>query len=326
MTFSRKELRELSNPYTANLERTSIVGSELLRKIHDDCSNLTLSEKYWICNKLQILQDHNDNRLDPYDFICCEDVLFQIRYILYFNNVEGWYPALDWYGEIDELKKKRDLLLLNKSFIEWEQVIKITNHSSELLQNVSTETRHHLKLIDRYCKNSFIGNNRRNYLRKSLILHSKYMFRMVEEYYEEFPDKQYFDIEGNSIVVDSYFFIHTLFRHYGQIIKEYQVGKSYHKEGLDYKNLPNEVLRIIDSYSQVSNGQFDGQKIYFNHNGEVYAIWFRKVKRNISPGVFVEDYRVQTLYPVELSTDLKKLNDIYQIHSKSNNYTFFLNG
>lgn len=322
MSFSREELRELSNPKSANQDRVSQVGAELLKKISDDCENVTIAEKLWICKMLQLLHKGNV-RLDPFDFPCCEDVLFQIRYILYFNNVEGWYPSFDWNGQILDGSKKRDLILLQKCFQEWSSIIQRTNHTSPLLQNVSTETRHHLKLIERYCKRASLGSNRMNYLKKSLTLHSKYMFGLVEEYYQENPERQYFQIDGRSAFVDSFFFIHTIFRHYGQVLKEYQVGKSYHEEGLDYKNLPLEILKILEAYSKISNGEFDGQKVYFEYNEKIFAIWFRLIRTNVSKGVFLEELKIQTLYPVESVSEVEKISRNYSQRIESEGYHFF---
>src|SRR5690606_1464982 len=130
-----------------------------------------------------LLEDKKGNFLDSYDLPCCKESIFYVKYPLYFNNVEGYYKALDLRGEIKGLKKIKDLEMLEENFKNWGKTISITNHIDSLLNYVSTETRHQIKEIERYCKSNFIGFNKKKYLIKSIVLNSKYLFRYVEMFY-----------------------------------------------------------------------------------------------------------------------------------------------
>lgn len=323
--YYKDQLELLGNPYVTDMEETAKVCKDLLKKMSNDCNSLSFSEKDWICNNIQILHDKNDKLLDPYDFPCCEDSIFYIRYPLYFNNVDGHYPALDWTGKIEGVKKDRDLQMLNQNFKNWNDTISITNHKDPLLNYVSKETRHQIKEIERYCKNEYLGLNKKQYLIKSIVLNTKYLFRYVQKFYEENPEKIINIIDEKETSIDAFAYIHIMSRHYGQMIKEHQIGKSYHVEGLDYKNMPMELSRILIGYGKISSGKFDGQKIYFLINGKPYGIWFKQIKSNIKGGGVKIEYRVQTFYPVEDINELKKLKQNFPNQTESNGIIYLTN-
>ena len=112
---------------------------------------------------------------------------------------------------------------------------------------------------------------------------------MVLEYYQENNEVESIEINRQNIRIDSFSFIHILFRHYAQVIKEYQAGKTYHEDlSIDYKNIPKELLRIIRTYNLLDNTNFDNQKIYFSLNGKIYAVWFRAIRRSVRGGGVIE--------------------------------------
>lgn len=299
MAFTREELRDLNDPSNFHTERKKEVLQALINKLVAN-EKLTLAEGEWVCGKLKLLQSHEDySPLDPYDYPICSDAIFRLKYRLYFNNVNGWYPAWEWDREVKGAEKERDINMLSSHYESWYETIVKTDHRNDILQNVSTETRHHIRGIERYCRQQYLGSHRRNYLIKSIVLHSKYMYYLVCEYYEENEDIVRAKINNNAIRIDSFSFIHILFRHYSQIIKEYQVGKSYHDESFDYKNIPKELLRIIEAYNSLQPKSFDARRIYFLFRDRLHAIWFRSIRYNEPGGKVKTELRVQTLYPVE---------------------------
>lgn len=325
MSYSRDLLRLLDDPDISEPQESQEVVSKLLEKLYAS-EAMTLAEKTFICRKLPLIHssENLDQPLDPYDFPLCEEVLFRIRYIIYFNNVNGWYPALDWRGEIPPVQKEKDLQLINRHYSLWSEVINRTDHNDGILQHISKETRHHIKEIKRFCKRQFVGSNRRDYLIKSLVLHSKYMHYVVLEFYEENEQVELLEFEGKFIRIDAFSFIHILFRHYAQIIKEYQVGKSYHGELIDYKDLPKELMKFIGNYLSIAANSFDSQKIYFTLENQLYAIWFRSIKRDVHGGQTVEELRVQTFYPVDDPKELERVSEYYDHSVVINNIEYHL--
>jgi len=323
-TYSKDQIAILENPNLTSIHETQKVLQGLLNKMSNDCNSLSIAEKDWICSKIQMLHNENDEQLDPYNFPCCEESIFYDRYLWYFNNLEGFYPVRIWKGEVTGISKDRDVQMLEKHHQLWKAVIQNNSHKDPLLNNVSTETRHQLKEIERYCQREFLGANKKKAMEKEMILHSKFVFRYVQAFYEENGPKWTMAVDGKNLRVDSFSYIHILFRHFGQSIKDHQEGKSYHVEGLDYRNLPLELGKIISAYSKISTGQFDGLKIFFNMHGKVYAIWFREVRTGINGRGVLSEFRVQTFYPVEDPQELKKINFNYTNKVESDDFIFFL--
>src|SRR5690606_37907510 len=107
------------------------------------------------------------------------------------------------------------------------------------------EVRHQLKEIKKYAAVAGFGHFRRKYLEKNTILHSKFVFLRVKGFFQEYgSDRISFQLFNQIIIIDGFFFVHVLFRHYAPSIKEHQQQKSYHIENFDYTQLPLEIEKI----------------------------------------------------------------------------------
>jgi hypothetical protein len=122
---------------------------------------------------------------------------------------------------------------------------------------------------------------------------------------------------GGNIVVDSYGYIHTLFRHYAEHIKGYQLGKSYHFDmGFDHTNLPNILVDIIASYfKNLPDKVLANDRIFIRVRGKLYALWFRKLTRPLKGGMKETYYRLQTFYPVVGKKDLLYASTLNEVLS-----------
>jgi len=323
MPYSKDYLDKLGNTNTSTVKERNVVISELFHKLSQGCEKLSIVEKDWICLYIQIVANENDKFFDPYDFPCCKESIFYDRYLNYFNNLDGLLPVKNWNRIVTGTEKNRDIQMLESHHLQWKKTIEITDHSDNLLQNVSVETRHHIKEIKKFCKNEFLGSNKERALIKSMILQSKFFFRNVQVYYEENNQREFYQIDGKKVVIDSFGFIHILFRHYGQLIKEHQFQKSYHIEGLDYKNLPKEMIAIITAYSKISSGQFDGKKIYLKIKEKIYCICFREIKTNVKDRGTISEFRLQTFYPLEDTKKLLKITKNFSNEIESGDFVFY---
>lgn len=314
MSYSRKYLRTLNS--SASKEEVQKVTTELLQKLHDG-EPLTIAERYWICPFMQIIYNSEDGKaLDPFDFPGCKEAVFRDRYLLYFNNIEGWRPAKDFYGEIPHHIKQRDLDLLDREATNWATIIEVTNHSDQILQFTAKEVRDQLKEITKYCAGQF-GYNREKHLQKQFLLHSKYMYHLVCEYYEENNSEIVIQVCGQDVYINAYVYIHVLSRHFAQLVKEHMLDKSYHDERVDHLNLPDQLADILKCYDAISPKSFDGKKIYFKIKGDVFVIWIK-----VDKGTRPHRLRINSFYPVTDPVELKGLenyNDLVQ----SGDYEFY---
>jgi hypothetical protein len=199
---------------------------------------------------------------------------------------------------------------LDKHYVSWSNdVINNFRIKNELLRHVHIETNRQLKALKEYCNRVGYGSNRYNYIAKGIIFHSKFLYLTVLEYYEETNKKEEsITICGNKIIIDSYAYVHILFRHYAAIVKEHQVDKSYHIGDFDHKQLPNEIFNILDKYAAIVKcDAFDKEKIFFKLNKTKYALWWKLTERQFKGKPKETVFRVETLYPVEAKRDLNKI-------------------
>jgi hypothetical protein len=325
MAYTRAELLTIRN---APIERFNDVTQILINKLINK-EKLSLAESKFICLGLKntYSDDINAPVLKAENFYQCSDFLFWEKYILYWDDHEGW-------GEIKEsettvipsAQKKVDVALLHQHFEKWKAVIYSNKFDTALLQTIANETIRLVREVVDYSKSIGEGSNRHKYIEKALILHSKYLYYQVSEYYEE--NKQVEDtleLCGNLIVVDSFAYVHTLFAHFAADVKFNRPGKSYHKNGsVDFRNIPKEILSILNQYGQqVDCKYFNKQVVFFNLNGVDYAIWFRLMTKSLKGGLKQDYLRVQTYYPIELADESDKIKKMDKIKANEN-LTFYV--
>ncbi len=314
MTFTRDELL---NIHEAPKERFQEVTQTLTNKLVNK-EVLSLAESKFICLGLRNIYSDDPNApvLKAENFDQCADFLFWQKYLLYWHDHEGWSEVKERDAVLPLAQKKLDVALLTEHYEQWKTVILGDKFSSALLQTIASETNRLIKEVIDYSKNLGEGSNRHKYIEKALILHSKYLYYQVSEYYEENNNpEENLNLCGNLIVIDSFVYIHTLFGHFAADIKFNRSGKSYHKDGnVDFRNIPKEVLSILQAYEQhIACQYFNKQAIFFNLNGTDYAIWFRPMKRSVKGGPPQDYLRVQTYYPVEMPDDQNKINAMSKI-------------
>jgi hypothetical protein len=314
MTFTRDELL---NIYTAPIEKLQEVTQTLINKLVNK-EVLSLAESKFICLSLKTVYSDDPNAPLPKaeDFDQCSDFLFWEKYLLYWHDHEGWGEVKEQDTILPLTQKKLDVALLNSHYEQWKTIIYGNKFTTSSLQTIASETNRLIKEVTAYSKKQGEGSNRHKYIEKALILHSKYLYYQVSEYYEENnKPEENLNLCGNLIVIDNFVYIHTLFGHFAADIKFNRPGKSYHRSGnVDFRNIPKEVLSILQEYKQHIECQyFNKQAIFFNLAGTDYAIWFRPLTRSVK-GESTQAYlRVQTYYPVELPDDQNKISGMNKI-------------
>jgi len=317
MFYSREYLKKFDNPGEFGTEEFHRVTQELITKIQSG-EKLSLAEEDYTCAALELLMtnDPSSKNDTPQVFDYCKNFWFKNRYFLYFNNIECVGEVFYYKNFVSTEQKTKDREYLEKEYQKWAEIISKPISGDKILQYLSTETQHQLKEIERYCKNVKIGSPREEYLKKSIILHSKFIYLIVREFYQENgKDEERIYFFGKTVIIDSYSYIHILFRHYSASIKQHQPDKSYHyDENIDYKNLPDFLKDVIDKFKvNFTEEDFDRNRIYFDFGKTTYAIWFRVI--NISkPGNVNEIFlRLQTFYPVKKESESATIKEFKKV-------------
>ena len=165
----------------------------------------------------------------------------------------------------------------------------------------------------------------KEYLRKTLFLHGKYIYLLVKEFYEELGKvEEQITIHNEEILVDGFTYVHTMFRHFASHIKQHQSKKSYHfDKNIGFKEVPDFLLNALRSFKKL-NLPFDKRRIYFKFNDAPYAIWFRPFKKSLPGNVQIVYLRVQTFYPIKNPMEHAKLSEMVLVTS-NDSFGFYQN-
>jgi hypothetical protein len=305
---TRKELNQLYRDPAKPGNYDAIVQDLYTRAYNNE--SISLAEEYFIGGIIEQLRNKDGKRAHKIeDFEGCKNYHFRSRYLRYVNDLNGHKQIMDYYGPIPQVIKAKDVAFLQKTYEEWEIHLEGKLNGFRLINYVAQELKHQLKELDRFSIRLQIGSRYKEYLRKTLFLHAKYIYLLVKEFYEELgQDEEHIEIQGNAILVDGFTYVHTMFRHYASHIKQHQMNKSYHfDQNIGFKEVPNFLLKALQHFKTLAL-PFDGRRIYFNFNGTPYAIWFRPFKKSLPGGIQKEYLRVQTFYPIESPTEHSKLS------------------
>lgn len=313
MKYSREKLNSFSGEKVNKSEYDQIV-QELVKSVLEG-KNVSLAEESFACSIIKLLRKDGTNELafDISQIEKCKNYRFRSAYLLYFSDLNGHKQVSDPSGIISEKQKTLDVLFLENEYQTWKKLLKNRIQENNLIGYVARETEHQVKELNDYASQSMLGSNYIKYLEKSLTLHGKYIYLTVKEAFEEIGNTEInFNDGSNSFIIDSYSYVHTLFRHFAKSIKQHQKDKSYHfDQNIEFDNIPNFILELLKCYSTSNfSKSFNKQNIYFKFKGSYYAIWFRKLKKNLKAGTIIEYLRTQTLYPVENIEELEKVNKL----------------
>ncbi len=317
--ISRKELNELYKNPAKPKDYDQIVHA-LCNKVFNN-EEISLAEEQFVGGIIEQLRDKNNQRTFKIeDYENCVNYHFRSRYIRYVNDLNGHKEVMDYDGPISTVRKKKDVAFLQKTYEEWKVYLKDKTNGFRLINYVAQETNYQLKQLDKFADKLKIGTNYKEYLQKTLVLHGKYIYLLVAEFYQELgKDEEIIDLNGNRVLIDGFTYVHTMFRHFSSHIKQHQMQKSYHFDSnIGFKEIPYFLTDAIRSYTILpESSSFDQRRIYFSYNSNPYAIWFRPFKKDLKGGKREEYLRAQTFYPIENHQELSKLSDMVLLKGNS---------
>ena len=251
-------------------------------------------EKEFFCTgvRLSLL---NDGKIE--DYSCCDNPKFKFLYLVYFHDLTGgtayFKPKQTQLYKVDSSEAQHDLEYLYCKADEWETIIQKNNHSEQLTQQISAETRTELKNLDnqpefvniQFAKGSF----RYLFKKRSILLQSKYIYCIALEFNE-------------------YSLIHILNRHYSEMTKQYSSNKSFHNEDFIPRILSvqiRDILRDIDNSKVLASKSIN--KIAFQFHNVDYLLWTSEEIKSVKGKGNLKYRRLNTFYPVSDKNELEKL-------------------
>ncbi len=325
MNYPRALLDSLYDGKEQHKDYKSIVQS-LVDKIYAN-EELSLAEERFACGIFESLRDINGDKVnDIKKYTSCSNYLFRGKYLLYVNDLNGHKAVIDFNGEIPLAKKKEDVAFLQNEYENWKIFLEDKLNGFKLINYVAQETRQQLKQLEKFCQNMQIGSRYKDYLHKTIVLHGKYIYLLVKEFYQELgKSEEIIEISGREILVDAFTYVHTMFRHYASHIKQHQIGKSYHFDtNIGFKEVPNFLIDVLTCFkNEISLEHFNSRNIFFQFNEKPYALWFRPFRIDLPGGKRKNYLRVQTFYPIEDLEELKKLDSAIILDTNCN-FKFFI--
>jgi len=316
------------------LEDDSPLEQQRVRKIFEVLKTkairqdvLTEYEKDFFCS-LVMISRLDDGVLD--DYACCDNYKFKHIYLTYFKDLTGGIPYYKLKGtnicKVELIEAQADLQYLYEESDKWKSTIQKSNHKTELLQQISSETRNELKKFSNLPEviNGFWRKGSFLYLFKerSILLESKFNYCIALEIFATLkPSDLILEINSTQIEFNEYSLIHVLNRHYSQIRKQYSTGKTFHNKDFKPRILGaqlKEIVKSIDNSNLLQSKNID--KIRFQKNGVDYLIWTSEKTKSVKGRGNIIYRRVDTFYPVAekdkliTSCDLQKIDDTLSVY------------
>lgn len=251
---------------------------------------------------------------------------FWALYVKYAFDLNGEGLIRGPFGPISQEQKTLDAAFLEEQFQSWHPVVSKTNHKHTALQYITKESRDDIKEALRFARQIGDGSRRTDMIYKTLVIHNKYVFSHIEEYYQEHLVRQdVIQLCGWEVVIDSFVYAHVAIRHMASWTKFGRPGKTFFDdEHIAIDRLPRVIIDFLQEYERrIGCGKFDGRKIYFKFNNRNYVIWFDGYTRPVKGGRIRKFLRVESFYPAEIKNDPANIAKL-KFEQVSSNLGFYI--
>lgn len=298
----QRETQKQRNIYRKNYYITKSFSSEEewkeylddLMSRHLNGENLSLKEADILCTAMF--------PTDRTRYSICDDTRFNLLYLKYFESLIKDYNILP-----DEQTQLNDFVNNWKATIMNDQMVE---------DRIYLETRKETRLTIKGMRKAFDGKGLSPcdiaQKEKEIILRSKFIYIKVNRILENLGSKELVLTIGDTEVhIDEYSLVHSLFRHYSELTKQFNDNKSYFTPEIPVEQLPiilqEKILAPIEKAGVLGNSL--PQDIFVKYFGKLYRIYFNR--KHIDNGRRAVQ-RVNTFYPVEQEKDIQE----------SKNYTY----
>lgn len=314
MTYLKHYLNELHQNAYNSVEHQTVV-QDLVDRVGRE-ETLTIAEEFYICQTLaSSVGTAAEVTIRPEKLTSCQNYWFRDRYLTYYKDLSCYGTFSDSQGTINEDQQIRDRKFIDNEFASWNSKVNSKAHSP-LDQHLSNEVAMHIRLMNVYAASASLGYFRRLYLTRVIVLHSKFIYLKVLEYFQELGESNHeISLHNDIVVIDSYCYVHILFRHFARLLKEYQFDKTYHFDpNIDYNAIPKYILHIVNTFrNHTTAEQFNGRSIDYKLNDTIYSLWFRPMQIQLKGGIVRKFLRTQTHYPVTLSRELDRIGGLNKV-------------
>lgn len=322
MDTSKLTFENLHINYDDPIEYQKIlIASETIFNKAKNNESLTEVEKEILCRQLQ----YSHGSQPPFDVAAvCANYNFKFLYLVYFKDLTGGSVYLKPGNiQVPVSVAQTELAYLKDAANIWQNLINQPGVSHELIVQSKKEADfaiEGLKKSPDFANGiAFGGSNRFQYKKMAIYLHSKFIYLLAKEIFESFdPNDLRLNIDGKVIVINEYSIIHIVSRHYAEIIKQYDTGKSYHKIEFQPRIL-NKKLKEIFNLIDIAGGlnQHYLNSINFMYKGQIYRAYTTDSKNN------TDTIKLSTFFPVDNLVILEELKNKYHLVNINSDLSFY---
>ena len=291
----KKEAQKQENIYRKNRSFAGLFNSEEER---DKCLEKLLA-RYKRGEKLTLREaDLMCFSMYPEDqtkYSICDDTRFTTLYLRHFDAringhslTDGDQKQLNDFAKVWEAKVWDEAMSGDRVYIETRK-----------------ETKETIKKMRKSLTDSGLSPEEISIKEKEIILRSKNTYIKVNQVLENTGSNELsLNLCGKEVHIDEFTLIHTFFRHYSELTKQYDDNKSHFTPEIYLDQLPiilkEKILEPIEK-SGVLGGDLP-QSIFIKYFGRLYRIYFNEKSVNSGHATVM---RVNTFYPVDQEKDLQ---------------------
>ena len=301
-----------------------------LFRLAENGNLLSEHEKEFLCRSIKT-SENVPVKIEDCDY--CQNFYFKYLFLTYWHDLSGSseYNKLKYgkYVSVSKSEKKDDLKELKRIANDWLKTISINNHSEELLQKISKESRDNLKKLFKGTKTDYLSpiiEISKNSLPKfTSLLHTKYIYCMALLILEKYsPNDLSFNLNEHRIEINEYSVIHILTRHFAKSMQP-SSKKSFHNENFRPSLLIDRIKNIFNTIdeSNLLKGHTINN-IAFTFKNEVYMVHIKVKTKQIKNIGNVKYNRLETFYSLTDPNKLKKLYKKHILHMIDENLGVFI--
>lgn len=326
MTYNREEL-DFKDGSAEEQERTRKIFEDLKSKTNSG-RKLSEYEKDFFCQGVN-LSNSNDGKIG--DYICCDNYKFKITYLTYFHDLSGFgtYEKVKdtslYHPEQNEVNK--DIEYLKKVATDWYFTISKTNHSEELIRQISIESRKNLTLIEKSKGKLLFRRDKEKFIldKRAALLQSKFIYCVALLIFEMFDREEFIlSLNGKEIEINEFSITHILSRHFAQITKP-NSKKSFHVGDFTPRYLNKqlkEVFQDIDDSGLLRGKTID--KIAFKYKNIDYVIYINERTKQVKGEGNVSFNRLETCFPVTHQDEKAELNNNFNLEPINDDLSIYV--
>lgn len=190
---------------------------------------------------------------------------------------------------------------------DWQTFLESDSYSDNKERAIKEEFRYENKnLIRDFKKIPESSSKEHDFKEKQLeiIAYNKYIFQKGLDIFPEHTFPIIYKINGREFYLDEHILFHSLTRHYGEIVKQTSVQKSFFSEDVLVEEIYNLLSKLFELLIERNITIENKYCISIEYKSKPYRIYTKKVHS--------KRFRINSFFPIEDPVKVKELEDDYQ--------------